>query len=213
MFFGSDRAENTKKIYTSECEVATSSYWATIKDTPMHANTCIPTTYPLEFDKMSEDVTQNHAQCTEILKFKRLAVPESRSDFYQCSRQLEHHDRLKFCTVKAWCVLTPFWNSMLKRRSAQEHWEIVKPLKKVRIQYLVCQFRMSRSKNWTVRCRRSFWSNFSAARGKIRLLETVNPRCSLKHPNSQQNFVPIQTYWRPTHSNYWGSDKFKSCLV
>lgn len=218
MFFGSDRAENTKKIYTSECEVATSSYWATIKDTPMHANTCIPTTYPLEFDKMSEDVTQNHAQCIEILKFKRLAVQNFERQnrdliFNQCGRQLEHHDRLKFCTVKAWCVLTPFWNSMLKRRSAQEHWEIVKPLKKVRIQYLVCQFRMSRSKNWTVRCRRSFWSNFSAARGKIRLLETVNPRCSLKHPNSQQNFVPIQTYWRPTHSNYWGSDKFKSCLV
>ena len=173
---------------------------------------------PLEFDKMSEDVTQNHAQCIKIWKFKRLAVQNFERQnrdliFNQCGRQLEHHDRLKFCTVKAWCVLTPFWNSMLKRRSAQEHWEIVKPLKKVRIQYLVCQFRMSRSKNWTVRCRRSFWSNFSAARGKIRLLETVNPRCSLKHPNSQQNFVPIQTYWRPTHSNYWGSDKFKSCLV
>ena len=29
---------------------------------------------PLKFDKMSEDVTQNHAQCIKILKFKRLAV-------------------------------------------------------------------------------------------------------------------------------------------
>ena len=197
MFFGSDWAENTNKIYTSE--VATSSYWATIKNTPMHANTCIPTTFPLEFDKMSEDVTQNHAQCIKILKFKRLAVQNFERQnrdliFNQCRRQLEHHDCLKFCTIKAWCVLTPFWNSMPKRPSAQEHWEIEKPLKKVRIQSRVRQFRMNRSKNWTVRCKRSFWSNFSAARGKIRLLETVNPRRSLKHPDSQQNFVPIQTY-------------------
>ena len=103
----------------------------------MHADTCIPTTFPLEFDKMSEDVTQNHAQCIKILKFKRLAVQNFEHQnrdliFNQCGRQLEHHDRLKFCTAKAWCVITQFWNSMLKRRSAQE--QIVKRLKKVRIQ-------------------------------------------------------------------------------
>ena len=116
---------------------------------------------PLEFDKMSEDVTQNHAQCIKILKFKRLAVQNFERQnrdliFNQWGWQLERHDRLKFCTVKAWCALTPFWNSMLKRRSAQEHWEIVKPLKKVRIQSRVRQFRMNRSQNWTVRCLTKF---------------------------------------------------------
>ena len=120
---------------------------------------------------MSEDVTQNRAQCIKILKFKRLAVQNFERQnrdliFNQCGRQLEHHDRLKFCTVKAWCVLTPFWNSMLKRRSAQEHWEIVKPLKKVRIQSRVRQFRMNRSQNWTVRCLTKFLIKFFGCQGE-----------------------------------------------
>ena len=51
-------------------------------------------------DEMSEDVTQNHAQCIKIFKFKHLAVQNFERQnrgliFSQCGGQFEHHEKLR----------------------------------------------------------------------------------------------------------------------